>query len=91
MHDDNDETTNATWTLWGAVGAALAAAVCCVGPLVLISLGMTGAWVAWLGALEPYLLGMALLGAGTYGVHRTICHDGPSKSADGERCQHGCE
>lgn len=34
--------------------AALVASVCCVGPLVLLALGIGGAWVANLTALEPY-------------------------------------
>ncbi|MNT36913.1 MerT mercuric transport protein [compost metagenome] len=34
--------------------AATAASVCCVGPLVLLTLGIGGAWVGSLTALEPY-------------------------------------
>lgn len=37
-----------------AVLAALGASACCVGPLVLVSLGIGGAWIANLTALEPY-------------------------------------
>ena len=33
--------------------AAIGASVCCVGPLVLLMLGIGGAWVANLTALEP--------------------------------------
>lgn len=33
--------------------AALGASVCCVGPLVLLSLGIGGAWISSLTALEP--------------------------------------
>ncbi len=33
--------------------AALGASVCCVGPLVLLMLGIGGAWIANLTALEP--------------------------------------
>jgi mercuric ion transport protein len=33
--------------------AAIGASVCCVGPLVLLTLGIGGAWVANLTALEP--------------------------------------
>ena len=36
----------------GAV-AAVGASVCCVGPLVLLALGIGGAWTAHLTALEP--------------------------------------
>lgn len=36
----------------GALGAILASA-CCVGPLVLLTLGISGAWIGNLTALEP--------------------------------------
>ncbi len=44
--------------------AAILASTCCLGPLVLLSLGFSGAWIANLTALEPYrpvFLGIALL------------------------------
>lgn len=44
----------ATGSLIGGVLAAIGASVCCVVPLVLVSLGIGGAWVANLTALEPY-------------------------------------
>jgi mercuric ion transport protein len=34
--------------------AALLASACCLGPLVLLSLGIGGTWIANLTALEPY-------------------------------------
>jgi mercuric ion transport protein len=34
--------------------AAIGASACCVGPLVLLALGIGGAWVGNLTALEPY-------------------------------------
>jgi len=37
----------------GIVGAVLAS-VCCIGPLVLLTLGVSGAWIGNLTALEPY-------------------------------------
>ena len=47
----------------GGIAAALASA-CCLGPLVLITLGISGAWVGSLAALEPYrpcFIGAALV------------------------------
>ncbi|PXX95799.1 mercuric ion transporter MerT [Halomonas sp. LBP4] len=44
--------------------AALLASACCLGPLVLIMLGVSGAWIGNLVALEPYrplFLGVALV------------------------------
>lgn len=40
--------------LTGGVLAALGASVCCLGPLVLVSIGVGGAWVSNLAALTPY-------------------------------------
>lgn len=45
-------------------GAALLASTCCLGPLVLAALGVSGAWIGNLTALEPYrplFLGAALV------------------------------
>ncbi|MGE4367177.1 mercuric ion transporter MerT [Thermomonas sp.] len=44
--------------------AALLASTCCLGPLVLITLGVSGAWIGNLAVLEPYrplFIGIALL------------------------------
>jgi mercuric ion transport protein len=34
--------------------AAILASTCCLGPLVLVSLGFSGAWIGNLSMLEPY-------------------------------------
>ncbi len=50
--------------LIGGVIAAIAASLCCVGPLVLVMFGIGGAWVANLAKLEPfrpYFLGAAII------------------------------
>jgi mercuric ion transport protein len=45
---------NAKGSLVAGVAAAIGASVCCVGPLVLLALGISGAWIGNLTALEPY-------------------------------------
>lgn len=45
---------NAKTALAGGVLASIGASVCCVGPLLLLSLGVGGAWIGNLTALEPY-------------------------------------
>ena len=43
---------------------AVGASICCVGPLVLLALGVSGAWIGSLTALEAYrplFIGLALL------------------------------
>lgn len=41
-------------TLFAGGLAAIAASACCLGPLVLITLGISGAWISNLTLLEPY-------------------------------------
>lgn len=44
--------------------AAILASTCCLGPLVLVGLGFSGAWIGNLTALEPYrpfFIGAALV------------------------------
>jgi len=40
-------------TLAAGALAAIGASLCCVGPLVLLGLGISGAWIGTLTALEP--------------------------------------
>jgi mercuric ion transport protein len=59
---DGRKTSKAT--LVGGVLAALLSSLCCLGPLVLVTLGISGAWIANLAALEPYrplFLGVAVV------------------------------
>ena len=41
-------------TLWASALTAIGASLCCVAPLVLVSLGLGGAWMSTLTGLEPY-------------------------------------
>jgi len=45
---------NTKMALAGSVLAGIGASACCVGPLLLLSLGVGGAWIGHLTALEPY-------------------------------------
>lgn len=68
----------------GGLMGALAASTCCILPLVLFSLGISGAWIANLTALAPYkpyfaAATIAFLGYGHYLVYmkpRQACADG---------------
>ena len=44
----------ATKQLWASAVAAIVGSLCCVAPLVLVTLGISGAWISQLTALEPY-------------------------------------
>lgn len=65
-HDISMKNPNKTGSgalLAGGVTAILASA-CCLGPLVLVTLGFSGAWIGNLTALEPYrpiFIGAALI------------------------------
>ncbi len=43
-----------TGSMIAAALAAIGASLCCIGPLVLLALGIGGAWISYLTALEPY-------------------------------------
>jgi mercuric ion transport protein len=45
---------NTKTALLGGMLASIGASACCIGPLLLLSLGIGGAWIANLTALEPY-------------------------------------
>lgn len=66
--------------------AALLASACCLGPLVLLMLGISGAWIGTLTALEPYrpvFIGVALIAV--YFAHRRIFRR-PAECLPGEIC-----
>jgi mercuric ion transport protein len=50
----DDDGSHARWIAAGSILGALAASSCCILPLVLFSLGISGAWIANLTALAPY-------------------------------------
>lgn len=72
------------WFATGGLLGAVLASACCIAPLVLAVLGISGAWIGNLTALatyKPYFLGGAVLClAGgfwqVYGRRRTECADG---------------
>ena len=66
--------------------AAVGASVCCVGPLVLLTLGIGGAWIGSLTAFEPYrplFIGLTLLFLGL--AFRKV-YLGPQMCASGAPC-----
>ncbi len=65
-------TQSAKGFLVAGILAAVGASICCVGPLVLLALGVSGAWIGSLTALEPYrplFIGLTLLFLG-FAFHR---------------------
>ena len=44
-----------TWgALLGAIGSSFLASLCCLGPLLIVSLGAGGAWASYTTLFEPY-------------------------------------
>jgi len=70
----------------GGVLAAIAASSCCIAPLLLFSLGVSGAWIGNLTRLAPYqpifvAVTLACLGYGyclVWRAHRTTCAESPT-------------
>src|SRR5882762_2757431 len=77
---------NAKGSLAAGIIAAIGASVCCVGPLLLLALGITGAWISNLTALEPYrpiFIGLTLLFLGL--TYRQL-YLAPQPCAAGAEC-----
>jgi len=54
VNEPTGEQTTARLVAAGGLLGALAASTCCVIPLALFSLGISGAWIGQLTALSPY-------------------------------------
>lgn len=70
----------------GGILGAIAASTCCIVPLILFSLGVSGAWIGNLTALEPYkpifiIITLGFLGYGYWMVYRK-----PKECSGAEAC-----
>jgi len=73
-------------TLLAGVLAALGATACCFGPLLLVSIGLGGAWVSSLRALEAYQPLFVLLTLGFVGFAFYRLYIQPRRCAPGDTC-----
>jgi mercuric ion transport protein len=81
---DGPSATAMRLTAIGGIFGAIAASSCCIVPLLLFSLGISGAWIGNLTALAPYqpyfiAATLACLGYGYWLVYRRkkmVCADG---------------
>jgi mercuric ion transport protein len=79
----------------GALLAAIGASACCVGPFLLLWLGIGGAWISMLTAVEParpffIILTLILIGLGYRKLYLTSdCHEAGEicGTADSQRRQ----
>ena len=86
-------TCSGGWLATGGLVAAVASASCCVVPLVLFSLGATGAWIGNLTALAPYqpifvVVTLGFLAAGYWRVYRQSVGVAPDGAACGTAGTH---
>ena len=78
---------NARGFLVAGILAGIGASMCCVGPLVLLTLGIGGAWIGYLSDLEPYrplFIGLALV---FFGLAFRKLYRLPQECAPGTPCQ----
>ena len=54
MSEPKESNRSGNGLLVAGILAAIGASACCVGPLVLLALGISGAWITSLTELEPY-------------------------------------
>ena len=81
--DERHSNQNRNLTAAGGVIGAVLASTCCIAPLVLITLGASGAWIGNLTALKDYqpifvVLTLSFLAAGfwqVYGKSDKLCDD----------------
>lgn len=79
-------TSNGRLATAGGVIAALLASSCCVGPLILVTFGVSGAWIGNLSALEPIkpyfaVVALVCLGLGFWQIYHK-----PENCEDGANC-----
>lgn len=86
--EENSGSDRKAWTTtWLSLAGALAMTSCCILPLVLVSLGVTGVFIAQLGALYQYkwvtfALSAAFLGYGFWKAYRPV----PAESCAAGTC-----
>lgn len=82
------------WSLGASLSAAVGASICCLGPLVLLALGIGGAWAGALMAMEPLrpvfvVLALTALGWAFYQVYRPVdCNAGATCFNPRQRWRH---
>ena len=81
-----DTTTSSRRSLIAAFLAAIGASVCCVGPLVLLALGIGGAWVSTLTAFTPYRWIFVTIALGFLGWAFYRLYIEPRRCKPGDAC-----
>lgn len=76
------------WGIIGVIIGAIGASICCVGPLVLLALGIGGAWVGSLSAFDAYrpIFSIVTLGFLGYAFYRVYRKPKEAECAPGSAC-----
>ena len=77
---------SSTKQLLTGVAAAVIGSLCCVAPLVLLLLGISGAWISRLTALEPYRRIFVGIAAISIALAFRQLYIVPAQCAPGEAC-----
>ena len=85
---DSTNTTNRSFisSTVAAGLAAIGASVCCIGPLVLLALGIGGTWISYLTAFEPYQPVFVIITLGFLFLSFRKLYILPRQCADGDSC-----
>lgn len=77
---------DARQSLWASALAGIGASLCCVAPLVLVTLGIGGAWIASLTSLEPARPVFVVITLGLLGMAAEKLYFQPTSCAPGKAC-----
>jgi mercuric ion transport protein len=82
-----DNSTKTKLVATGGILGAIAASTCCIVPLALFSLGISGAWIGQLTALAPYQPIFITITVGVLGYGYWLVYRKPKAAcAEGEAC-----
>jgi len=87
IQPDTSGSRRRGWLAAGGLAGAVLASSCCIVPLLLVTLGVSGAWIGNLTVLEPYkpwFAGMALVFIGL--GFRQVYFKAQAACADGSYC-----
>ncbi len=78
--------TSPRWALLAGIAGAVGASLCCAVPLILVSIGISGTWLASLTALEPYRPLFIVLTIGALAAAGWRLYGPASRCEDGRVC-----
>ena len=79
-------TSGVSGPIAAGVLSAIGASACCAGPLVLVALGLGGAWMSGLRALEPFYPVFVAVAVGAFGFAFWRLYIAPRRCAPEVAC-----